>query len=49
MRRDSELLALCDRFFDAKQAVSYGICDEVIGEGGDEKAAEAAADATKPK
>jgi len=28
IREDSER----DRFFDAKQAVSYGICDEVIGE-----------------
>jgi ATP-dependent Clp protease protease subunit len=28
IREDSER----DRFFDAKQAVAYGICDEVIGE-----------------
>ena len=28
IREDSER----DRFFDAKQAVEYGICDEVIGE-----------------
>jgi ATP-dependent Clp protease, protease subunit len=45
VREDSER----DRFFDAKQAVEYGICDEVIGEGGDSKAAEAAADASKPR
>jgi ATP-dependent Clp protease protease subunit len=39
-----------DRFFDAKAAVAYGICDEVIGlEGDNPAAAEAAADATKPK
>jgi ATP-dependent Clp protease, protease subunit len=39
-----------DRFFDAKAAVAYGICDEVIGlEGEDPALAEAAADATKPK
>ena len=45
IREDSER----DRFFDAKQAVEYGICDEVIGESSDSKVAEAAADATKPK
>ena len=47
VREDSER----DRFFDAKQAVGYGICDEVIGEDADTstKTAEAAADATKPK
>jgi len=38
-----------DRFFDAQASVKYGICDEVIGLDGDHKAAEAAADATKPK
>ena len=27
LKEDSER----DRFFDAKQAVAYGICDEVIG------------------
>lgn len=43
IREDSER----DRFFDAKQAVAYGLCDEVIGE--DSPAAEAAADANKPK
>ena len=45
VRDDSER----DRFFDAPAAVKYGLCDEVIGEEGDTKAAEAAADATKPK
>jgi ATP-dependent Clp protease protease subunit len=45
VREDSER----DRFFDAQAAVKYGICDEVIGLDGDTKAAEAAADATKPK
>ncbi len=45
VREDSER----DRFFDAKQAVEYGICDEVIGEESAAKVAEAAADATKPK
>jgi len=44
-REDSER----DRFFDAKQAVEYGICDEVIGEDSPTAVAEAAADATKPK
>jgi ATP-dependent Clp protease protease subunit len=38
-----------DRFFDAKAAVEYGICDEVIGLEGDSTSAIAAADATKPK
>ncbi len=40
-----------DRFFDAQQAVEYGICDEVIGEDsatGSDKA-DQAADAKKPK
>ena len=45
VREDSER----DRFFDAKQAVEYGICDEVIGEDSGTAAAVAAADATKPK
>jgi ATP-dependent Clp protease protease subunit len=45
VRDDSER----DRFFDAKQAVEYGICDEVIGEDSSARTAEAAADATKPK
>jgi ATP-dependent Clp protease protease subunit len=45
IREDSER----DRFFDAKQAVEYGICDEVIGESSSMQVAEAAADATKPK
>jgi len=45
VREDSER----DRFFAAQEAVKYGICDEVIGLEGDSKAAEAAADATKPK
>ena len=48
VREDSER----DRFFDAKQAVAYGICDEVIGEDASPAgvaAAEAAVDGTKPK
>ena len=45
IREDSER----DRFFSAQESVKYGICDEVIGLEGDSKAAEAAADATKPK
>lgn len=45
IREDSER----DRFFDAAAAVKYGICDEVIGLDGDSKAADAAADANKPK
>ncbi len=45
IREDSER----DRFFDAKQAVDYGICDEVLGEDAPTKTAEAAADGTKPK
>jgi ATP-dependent Clp protease protease subunit len=45
VREDSER----DRFFDAKQAVDYGICDEVIGEDSSAAIAVAAADATKPK
>jgi ATP-dependent Clp protease protease subunit len=44
IRDDSER----DRFFDAQQAVSYGICDEVLGE--DSPAAAVAASAVdKPK
>ena len=38
-----------DRFFDAKAAVAYGICDEVIGLEGDHTGAIQAADANKPK
>ena len=45
VREDSER----DRFFDAKQAVQYGICDEILGADTDSKTVEAAADATKPK
>jgi ATP-dependent Clp protease protease subunit len=47
VREDSER----DRFFDAKQAVEYGLCDEVIGEDAtaDAALAVAAADGTKPK
>lgn len=45
LREDSER----DRFFDAKAAVAYGICDEVLGEDAPEAVAAAAADATKPK
>jgi ATP-dependent Clp protease protease subunit len=45
IRDDSER----DRFFDARQAVEYGICDELIGEESSSKTVEAAADATKPK
>jgi ATP-dependent Clp protease protease subunit len=44
IREDSER----DRFFDAKQAVAYGICDEVLGEDSSDQAP-AAADANKPK
>ncbi len=43
IREDSER----DRFFDAKQCVEYGICDELLGE--DSPAAVAASDGTKPK
>jgi ATP-dependent Clp protease protease subunit len=45
IREDSER----DRFFDAQQAVAYGICDEVIGIEPDSQAAVAAADGSKPK
>jgi ATP-dependent Clp protease protease subunit len=44
IREDSER----DRFFNAKEAVAYGICDEVLGEEASEQAV-AAADASKPK
>jgi ATP-dependent Clp protease protease subunit len=45
IREDSER----DRFFDAKAAVAYGICDEVIGEDSAPGAALAASDGSKPK
>ncbi|MDB5290865.1 MAG: clpP [Phycisphaerales bacterium] len=45
IRDDSER----DRFFDAQQAVAYGICDEVVGEDSPGMTAEQAADGTKPK
>jgi ATP-dependent Clp protease protease subunit len=45
VREDSER----DRFFDAKQAVAYGICDEILGEDTTPAQAVAAADATSPK
>jgi ATP-dependent Clp protease protease subunit len=45
VREDSER----DRFFGAKDAVKYGLCDEVLGEDSSVEAAVAAADATKPK
>jgi len=45
IREDSER----DRFFDAKQSVAYGICDEVIGLEGDTAGVDQAADANKPK
>jgi ATP-dependent Clp protease protease subunit len=45
VREDSER----DRFFGAKEAVKYGLCDEVLGEESSVEAAVAAADATKPK
>ena len=45
IRDDSER----DRFFDAKAAVKYGLCDEVIGEDSPPEIAAAAADATMPK
>src|SRR5437867_3622303 len=40
VREDSER----DRFFDAKEAVAYGICDEVLGEDSSPATAMAAAD-----
>jgi ATP-dependent Clp protease protease subunit len=45
IREDSER----DRFFDAKQAVEYGLCDEILGEDTPASVADAAADANKPK
>ena len=45
VREDSER----DRFFDAKKAVEYGICDEILGEDTPPEVAAAAADASKPK
>src|SRR5579862_3583293 len=45
IREDSER----DRFFDAQQAVKYGICDEVLGEDSSAAAVAAATDASKPK
>jgi ATP-dependent Clp protease, protease subunit len=45
IRDDSER----DRFFDAQQAVAYGICDEVLGEDATAAVVNAAADGSKPK
>jgi ATP-dependent Clp protease protease subunit len=45
VRDDSER----DRFFGSKEAVEYGICDEVIGEDSGAAVAIAAADGNKPK
>ena len=45
IREDSER----DRFFGAKDAVKYGLCDEVLGEDAPPEVAAAAADGTKPK
>ena len=45
IREDSER----DRFFDAHEAVAYGICDEVIGEEDSPDKADQAADGKKPK
>ncbi len=45
VREDSER----DRFFGAKDAVAYGLCDEILGEDTDTKTAAAAVDANKPK
>jgi ATP-dependent Clp protease, protease subunit len=45
IREDSER----DRFFGAKEAVAYGLCDEVLGEDAPPELAAAAADGTKPK
>lgn len=45
IRDDSER----DRFFFAKEAVAYGIVDEVLGEDTDTATAQAAADGNKPK
>jgi ATP-dependent protease ClpP protease subunit len=38
-----------DRYFNAKEAVAWGICDEVLGEETGATQAASAADATKPK
>lgn len=45
VREDSER----DRYFDAKQCVAYGICDEILGEETTPEKATAAADATVNK
>jgi len=45
VREDSER----DRFFDAKEAVAYGLCDEVLGEDASPALAAQAADGSKPK
>ena len=45
VKEDSER----DRFFDAKEAVAYGLCDEVLGEDASPALAAAAADGSKPK
>jgi ATP-dependent Clp protease protease subunit len=45
VREDSER----DRFFDAKQAVAYGVCDEVLGEDAAASTVAAATDGSKPK
>ena len=45
IREDSER----DRFFGAKEAVAYGLCDEVLGEDSSAATAAAAADGNKPK
>jgi len=45
IREDSER----DRFFNARDAVAYGICDEVLGEDTDAATAMAAVDGNKPK
>ena len=45
VREDSER----DRFFDARAAVKYGICDEILGEDSSPETAAAAADGSKPK
>lgn len=45
IREDSER----DRFFDARQSVEYGICDEVLGEDASASQTAAATDANKSK
>jgi ATP-dependent Clp protease protease subunit len=45
IREDSER----DRFFDGKQAVAYGICDEILGEDSPAAVTDAAVDASKPR